>query len=206
MRHVTNAGNLALAAVLAIASPLIAAELSPLLLPCGETRLDSAALPALRAELIAATNEVAVGESTKAYILQYDPEATLSSAVRKPVKESGATLLAPVSGGAYLARATAAQTLAILDAGVIAAARASRAEDKIAASCSGSGVFVVSLFPDADETAAIDETKAVPDCEVLDSSAVSVRVRCPAAALPAVAAIPLVQSIGPWLEPELNLQ
>ena len=226
------------------AAPVWASALPPLLLPCGEVRLDPAALPEFRARLEASSRPAptSVGESPAetggasrpgepkgddghqaavsdgpVYVLQYDADETPSSAVRRAVAASGATLLSPVSGAAYLVRASAAQCLAVLDAGVVAAAREYRAEDKIAAGLSGgletasplSGdipvrTLVVSVFSDCDPAAACEAVATVSVCEVLDVSGSALRVRAAASAIHPVASLPGVESIGPWLEPTLD--
>lgn len=181
-------------------------SLPPLLLPCGETSLDPAAMPAFR-------NRLAEGkdaDDSAVYILQYDTGATRSSAVRKAVRESGAILLDPVSGGAYLARATPAQCLAILDSVAIAAAREYGPGDKIAAAAAWGqeppdpAVCVVSLFSDADHETVAGELAALDGCEVLETDGTTVRVRLHPAGFMAVSALHSVLYIAPFLEPTPN--
>ena len=234
-----------LVAALVCAAPVWASGLPPILLPCGEVRLDPADLPAFRARLEESSRPAptSVGESPAetggtsrpgepkggdvpqtavadrpVYVLQYDADETLSSAVRKAVAASGATLLSPVSGGAYLVRGIPAQALDILDSGVVAAGREYLPADKLADGCSsvsaasrspggpdgGLGVYSVSFFSDADPSAARAALSAVSGVETLDGSGGFLRVRAEAAALPLVAAVPSVQSVGPWLEPTLD--
>lgn len=184
-------------------------SLPPLLLPCGETSLDPAAMPAFR-------NRLAEGkdaDDSAVYILQYDTGATRSSAVRKAVRESGAILLDPVSGGAYLARATPAQCLAILDSVAIAAAREYGPGDKIAAGLAdmsdnpgGQPEFatcVISLFTDADAAAIAADLRTIEGCEIEDCAA-PLRARLASTAIRAAAAHSFVQAIGPWLEPSID--
>ncbi len=184
--------------------------LEELLLPAGRVSLKRDGGAALREAL------PLLGSGKAVFVLQYDPDETPSSKVRKAVSESGATLLAPVSGGAYLARATAAQALSILDSGTIAAAREYLPSDKIASGLndgasppaepkSGEGpVYVIILFADGDSATAQKAIAAVNGCEVLDGAKGMFRVRAAPSALLPLASLPSIQSIGQWLEPSLN--
>ena len=205
-------------ATLAILSTSCAAvnsgrPLAELLLPAGRVALVRDGGVALRGALQPSDPSQAV------YVLQYDLDETPSSAARKAIAESGATLLSPVSGGAYLVRATATQALAILDAGIVAAAREYLAEDKIAPGLSGglenaapstgaanSRILVVSFFHDCEPAAVKEAIAAIDGCEVLDGADGMFRVSATSAAIPCVASLPQIQSIGPWLEPKAAFQ
>lgn len=171
--------------------------LPPLRLPCGEVQLETAELPAFRERLAAEAEGAAA-----VWVLQYDVETTRSSAVRAAVSESGAELLDPVSGGAYLVRGTPAQALAVIDAAGVAAAREYRLEDKLVEGMQTEAV--VSLFSGADEARARKTFAAIPGCEVLGGGDGTLRVRATAPALAAVAADSDVQAVGPWQEPVLT--
>lgn len=175
---------------------------APLMLPCGRVSLDPAALPAFRAALGADAST-----NASVFVLQYDPGAVLASDVRKAVVSAGARLLGPVPGGAYLARGTAAQIAAALDAGLFAAARPYGPEDKGAAPPDDApeAVYVVSLFEGTDGAAAREALSSIAGCEVLDGPAGPfVRVRLAPAAFRAVAALSGVRALGPWIEPSFD--
>ena len=201
----------------AAAFPLAASVASPLLLPGGSTTISPGSVEETRKSFAAAGKSLAEDASTDVWIVQFDPEKTMASAIRKLVAVAGARLLSPVSGGAYLVQATKAQTLAMLESGEIEALRSYVPSDKCAQvdetgpakgfALGGTGsenaVFVVSAFDGTDNDALREQVAALNGCEVLDGGEGLWRVRMTAAGRAAAAALPEVASIGEWIEPQL---
>lgn len=199
----------------AVALGGVARAASPLLLPSGATTLPDESAGETRKALVAAGKSLVDDKSTDVWILQYDTGKTMASAIRRLVADSGATLLSPVSGGAYLVRATKAQQLAILESGKVEATRPYAPGDKgtvasgaagaksLLGGAPGEAIYVVDAFSDADEEALRDTLAAMDGCEVQEASQGFVRVRMTAAAHAAATALPEVESIGEWLEPVL---
>lgn len=188
----------------------------PLLLPRGETTLADGSAESTRKSLISVGKSLYDDNSTDVWIVQYDPERTRASAIRGLVADAGATLLSPVSGGAYLVRATKAQQLAILEGGSIEATRPYAAMDKGVpdeasdvkrlfgeAAEPGASIYVVSVFSDADENALRGKIDALDGCEVLDGGEGVLRVRMTAAGHAAARELPQVEAVAPWLEPKM---
>ncbi|MBP5543606.1 MAG: S8 family serine peptidase [Kiritimatiellae bacterium] len=203
--------------LLATALPLAVSAATPLLLPGGAKTLAPGSTEETRKSLVAVGKSLAEDTSTDVWIVQYDPEKTMASAIRNLVSSVGAQLLSPVAGGAYLVRATKAQQLAILESGQIEATRQYDPSDKCApindsglakgfalgGASSGDAVFVVSAFDGADNAALREQVAALKGCEVLDGGEGILRVRMTAAGRAAAAALPEVASIGEWIEPRL---
>ena len=202
----------------AAALPLAARAASPLLLPGGTTMLSSGSAEETRKSLVAVGKSLAEDTSTEVWIVQYDPEKTLASAIRNLVSGAGARILSPVSGGAYLVRATKAQQLSILESGEVVATRTYAPGDKCApveetglakgfapgGEADGDPIFVVSAFGKSEGDAMRDKVAALSGCEVLDGGEGMLRVRMTDAGRAAAAALPEVAAIGPWLEPTLG--
>lgn len=203
---------------LAALASVSASASSPLLLPGGPATLPSGSAEETRKSLVAVGKSLAEDSSTDVWIVQYDPEKTMASAIRRLVAAAGAKILSPVSGGAYLVRATKAQQLAILESGQIEATRPYVPEDKGAPVPPSEGVksllggaapdeeniYVVSAFSDASLDSLRGKLSALDGCEVLDAARNSVRVRMTPGGYVRAVSLPEIESVGEWLEPELD--
>ena len=187
----------------------------PLLLPRGETVLAAGSAESTRKGLVAIGKSLVDDTKKDVWILQYDPERTRASAVRGMVSGAGATLLSPVSGGAYLVRATKAQQLEILERGEgeIVATRTYEPDDKgqgpvaakgFAGGGAGEGIYVVQAFGDSSAEGLRGKIGRIAGCEVLEAGEGTLRVRMGAGEYAAVAALPEVEALGEWIEPEFN--
>ena len=207
-------GTLVLAALTAGSAP----GARPLLLPRGATTLEEGSAESTRKGLVAIGKSLVDDPAKDVWILQYDPERTRAATVRGIVAGAGATLLSPVSGGAYLVRATKAQQLEILEGGegAIEATRTYVADDKGVAPADDAvkqllgwagrataAVYVVSAFSDVDEREFRGKVAALEGCEVLDGGQGVLRVRMTASGHAAARELPQVAAVGPWNEPKL---
>ncbi len=203
---------------LAALASVSASASSPLLLPGGPATLPSGSAEETRKSLVAVGKSLAEDSSTDVWIVQYDPEKTMASAIRRLVAAAGAKILSPVSGGAYLVRATKAQQLAILESGQIEATRPYVPEDKGAPAAPEPGakallggpdapdgtVYVVAAFSDADPDSLGRRISALEGCEVLSGDSGVLRVRMTASGRATVAALPEVEAVGEWAEPAVD--
>ena len=193
--------------------PCAALAASPLLLPCGSVELPDGSAEAARKEFASVGKSLAEDFSTSVWIVQYNPEKTMASAIRRLVMRAGARLLSPVPGGAYLVRATKAQTFAILESGQVAAARLYAPGDKGAPPpvskgfAEGDGtdaIYILSAFSDADPAALRGKVSRLGGCEVLDGADGYLRVRMNPDGYARAVALPEVKAVGPWIEPTFD--
>ena len=194
--------------------PFVACAVQPLLLPGGRQMLSSGSAEEVRYELAAAGKSLAEDSSTEVWIVQFDPVKTMASAIRRMIAGAGATLLAPVSGGAYLVRATKAQQLAILNGGMVEATRPYKPADKgepvesakslfgdASEGEGGESIYIVNKFSDVDEEEFFGKLSLLGGCEVLDRGEGCYRVKMNDAGYGAVAALTETEAICQWHEP-----
>ena len=184
-------------------APVLARTLPPLMLPCGDVRLDPEALPALveRLEAVCGAESDETAVST-VYIVQYDMEVATPSAVRKAVSQAGATILSPVSGGAYLVRANPLQAVVIFKSGAVVAAREYLPEDKMEVS-ETKAKYDVALFSDCTLAEASAALSAIQGCTVLAEADRRIVIEATPAALQKASAVSSVQSLSRHLEVRL---